>query len=137
MRVLIAIRDDDVRWALRTLLEDAGCEVVVADRGLTAFTLLARSAQPTVVLLDTHLGDRAAAEQLLSLARAGSPWACHHYVVLSTMDPRHWSPRLIGLVEAEQIPILQLPRDVDWLLPMVSHVQATQSENCGCMALSA
>jgi hypothetical protein len=73
MRVLLAMRDDDVRWALRSWLEGAGGEVVGAERGLTAFTFFARSTRPYAALLDTPLRDCAATEQLLGLARAGSP----------------------------------------------------------------
>lgn len=137
MPVLVAIHDVEMRGALSVLLEDAGCEVMAADRGLTAFTLLARSTAPLVVLLDSVLGDHAAAEQLLELARAGRPWVCHAYIVLSTVDPRHWSPRLRELVAAEGMPVLHLPRDLDWLVPTVSEAEAAPREGCGCEELSA
>jgi hypothetical protein len=89
------------------------------------------------VLLDTFLGDHVTAEQLLSLARVGSPWVCHAYIVLSTIDPKRWSPRLAELVEAERMPVLHMPRDLDWLVPAVSQAQAAPHEDCGCEALSA
>jgi CheY-like chemotaxis protein len=134
MPVLVATQDVVLRSTLCTLLEDQGYYVMAVARGLTAFTLLARSSAPLVVLLDAELGDHAAAEQLLGLARAGSPWVCHAYVVVSTTAPEHWSLRLRELVEADQLPVLTLPRDLAWLLPVVRQVQATPRAGCGCMA---
>lgn len=137
MSVLVAVQDAEMRSALSVLLEDAGCEVIAPNRGLNAVALLARSVSPIVVLLDTVLGDLAAAEQLFSLTRAGRPWVCHAYIALSTVDPMRWSPRLAELIEAEGMPVLQMPRDLDWLVSEVSYAQEAPREECGCEELSA
>ena len=137
MPVLVAVQDVEMRSALSVLLEDAGCEVMLPDRGLTPVALLTRSVSPIVVLLDTALGDQMATEQVVSLMRAGRPWVCHAYIALCTVDPLRWSSRLAELVEAEGMPVLQLPRDLDWLVPAVSEAETAPREECGCEEMSA
>jgi hypothetical protein len=137
MPVLVAVQDAEMRSALCVLLEDAGCEVIAPNRRLNAVALLARSVSPIVVLLDTVLGDLATAEQIFSLTRAGRPWVCHAYIALCTVDPLRWSPRLAELSVAEGMPVLHLPRALDWLVPAVSAAETAPREECGCEELSA
>jgi hypothetical protein len=123
MIVLLAVADDDLREALTLLLEDAGCEVRAVDRAHPLLPDHPWAAQSAVVALDAHFGE-VATERILALAE-GEPCR-HRYVILATLGSEHWPSCLVRFARREHAPVLQLPNDLDRLVPTVSLLRAAQ-----------
>lgn len=86
-RILVIDDHAVVRQGLRTLLGDAGHEVVGEADGVTAALAAVSRLQPEVILLDLSLGDRSGLEVLAELQRRDLPG---HVLVLSmSAQPRN------------------------------------------------
>jgi CheY-like chemotaxis protein len=118
--VLVAIRDHNLRHRVRLLLEEAGYSVLEAHNNLTAFTALHISPSPLVVLLDAHLDEGTAAEQLLRLARAGGPAGRHRYVICMTPPATSLSPSLMAQIMTANLSVLQEPFELEALVRLVA-----------------
>jgi hypothetical protein len=126
MPVLLEIADDDLRTALTLWLEDAGYPAIPADRARTMRHILARSAEPLVAILDLPPGEPAAVEHLLRLATTGGVWGRHHYVILATLPPERWPTPLEQLAERAHASVLQMPADLEQIVPTIAQVQIAQ-----------
>lgn len=111
--VMLAVSDDGLRYMLRLMLEDAGYEVLEAHSGPTAFTLLLRSHEPVVVLLERYLRGANAAERLLTLA--ADTMARHRFLLLAP-DRLESQQGLQRLVRSQAIPVLTMPFEFDDIL---------------------
>jgi hypothetical protein len=131
MPVLVALTDTERRQALALLHEEAGFDVVQAERGLVAFSVLASSREPRVALRGTQLGEPAATAAFLQFARLGDRWSRHGDVVLAPLTSDRWPLHLAPLVRSEQTPVLQLPNDLHALVPTVRQLQALQDAGGG------
>lgn len=131
MAVLLAVQDDEVRTALRLLLEEEGFTVIPACDARLALRVLTHSPEPLVAVLDAHLAldperdpGESAAERILQLAALAGPWARHRFLVLATVALTRWSPRLATLAAMERVPVIEIPRDLDRLVPAIRQARA-------------
>ncbi|MGZ3667261.1 MAG: hypothetical protein ACXVDA_22565 [Ktedonobacterales bacterium] len=120
--VLLAVSDNDLRDVLRMLFEEAGYRVLEAHSALTALTLLRRSREPLVVLLERYLRGTDAAEQLLKLAASG-PLAQHRFLLLTSDSLERQPQGLRHQVLSQAIPVLTMPFEFDDMLREVARAQ--------------
>src|SRR5690348_14406166 len=124
--VVVAVGDADVRAVVRMVVDLRGHTVrEVAACADTAAVLLA-SAEPCVVLLDSHLGGDgdgyAAALRLLELAYAGALYR-HAFILLSTDGATRLPAALQLLRSVLSVPVVPMPFDIDELLNEVERAQ--------------
>jgi CheY-like chemotaxis protein len=118
--------DPDIRAVLCELLADAGyTPTMEATDGRKALTVLRRSLQPLVVLLDLGLPRLGGAELLRRMAgvdrwRQRPRRPQQHAFVLVTAGYETARPQLASLVDAWQIPVVRKPFDLDELLAVVA-----------------
>lgn len=120
--VLIADDDEDTRYALRELLEDAG-HVVVAEcgDGAACLDLLRASPDSLVVLLDYRMPRLDGTEVLRAVAADSALAACHAFVLL-TASPRAARP-VVGLPGWPPAPVVGKPFDLTELLEAVAEAE--------------
>lgn len=121
--VLLAVSDNELRTVLRMLLEDAGYGVLEAHSGQTAYTLLLRSREPLVVLLERYLRGTNAVEHLLSQSEAG-PLARHRFLLLMPDILERQPQSLRHHITSQVIPVLEMPFEFDDMLHEIAQAQS-------------
>ena len=116
--VLVVDDDQDIRDALRFILEDAGHEVLEASDGEAALQILRKSRSPLVVLLDLLMPHMNGIDTLRQVV-ADPPLKERHAYLLMTADNailRQQADPLLAQVSAQ---VVGKPFDIDRLLEMV------------------
>lgn len=111
--------DQDIRSALRYLLEDAGYLVIEASDGLTGYALLQRSAERLVVLLDHKLPQMDGCD-LLELAANDETLRSRHVFILVTASPKRAEEDCGDHLEELNAPVVPKPFDIDEVLDAVT-----------------
>jgi CheY-like chemotaxis protein len=117
--VLVVDDDADIRDTLRLILEDVGHEVLEAEDGRPALTLLCSYPAGLVVLLDLTMPNLDG-QAVLEALQAQPKVAARHAVLLLTAQERATdSPPLARLLTALAVPVLTKPVDLDHLVAEV------------------
>lgn len=122
--VLLIDDDDDIRAALRLLLEDEG-GYVITDTPDTeqAIMLLHTSPQRLVVLFDYRMPRRDSAA-LLALAERESQLADRHaFVCMTTTNNDRLPVTLKALLARYHVPYIAKPFDIDTLLAVIRQAE--------------
>lgn len=116
----ICIVDDDEpeRGLLRLALEGEGYAVAEAASGKEALTLLRRSQQRFIVLLDLRMPVLSGTE-VLRMVAAEPPLSSRHTFILITAWPDR-PPELASLLDTLSIPVVRKPFDLEELLAVVA-----------------
>jgi CheY-like chemotaxis protein len=122
--VVVAVGDADVRAVVRMVVNLRGHTVREVATYADATTVLLASAEPCVVLLDSHLGGDgyAAALRLLELAHAGALYR-HAFILLSTDGTTRLPAALQLLRGVLSVPVVPMPFDIDELLNEVDRAR--------------
>jgi CheY-like chemotaxis protein len=118
-RVLIVDDDQDIRDAVRFILEDVGHEVLDASDGETALQLLRASQQRMIVLLDLLLPQLNGIDLLKAVIADPLLKERHAYVLMSADSAtlRQQAEPLLAEVSAQ---VVGKPFDMDNLLAMIA-----------------
>jgi len=119
MTVLVVERDNDIRIALVSLLEDEGYRVLAAENLRRADNLLDAVSAPVVLLIgDAEAADFGSLEFFTMVA--ANPVTNHAYVYLTT-TPRRWRlPALVQTLKSMEIPTVDMPFELASLLAVVA-----------------
>lgn len=88
-----------IRFALKTILEEGGHEVVEAEQGAAALDLIGTQHLPDVVMTDLAM-PILRGEDLIERLRSEAPTAAIPIVVVSGDAVKAWTLRASGLVDA-------------------------------------
>jgi CheY-like chemotaxis protein len=117
-RVLLVDDDEDIRFALRALLEvEGGYTVVEASDGLAALELL-RTAPDPLVVLTNHTMPHLDGPGLLAEVLEDPILAARHVYLYMTAD-RSITPAVAHILAELDAPVLHKPFDLDALLAAV------------------
>lgn len=119
-RVLVVDDDQDIRDAVRFILEDAGHEVEEASDGKSALRMLRDYPAPLVVLLDLLIPQLSGIELLEEVIADPQLKARHAYLLMTAdnMTLRQQADQLLPEVSAQ---IIGKPFDLDKLLAMIDN----------------
>lgn len=124
--VLVVDDAEELRAALRMLLEAEGHTVYEAPDGLCALTRLRTHPRPLVVLLDWLMPGLDGIQVLHALA-ADAPLPTHrHAFILLTAAPISEAHPLPPLPSSQAVQVMQKPFDIDDLLAAI----AAAAERC-------
>lgn len=119
MRQVLVVDDDrDIRFTLRTLLEEEGYLVMEAAGGVEALALLHTDPPPLVVLLDYHMPRMDGWRVLLALEAEGLSPEYHRFLLL-TAQHETLSLGVKKMIAHYAIPLIHKPFDIDDLLAHV------------------
>lgn len=118
-RILIVDDDEPIRDAIRMLLEDDDYQVMEAHNGLEALTIIQRSPDPLVILLDLMMPKMGGAEVLQAVA-TDHALADRHAFFLVTAASRTTAAAAVHLPTSFHVPVLTKPLDIDLLLTSVA-----------------
>jgi CheY-like chemotaxis protein len=113
--VIVVDDDEDIRVALRDVLEAAGYQVVEATDGVEALNSLHALEFPAVVLTN-HTMPRLDGPALIELLTSTPELAQRCRIVYMTAGSRVLSPHFAQLLQRHSIPHLRKPFDVDALV---------------------
>ncbi|HET9110058.1 MAG TPA: response regulator [Ktedonobacterales bacterium] len=122
--ILIVDDDQDIRETLRFALEDEGYEVYEAEDGAEALTMLRKSAQPFVVVLDLRM-PRLTGDALLRRVSKKEHLPAKHTFLLVTANHELLSPVSMRLLERMDVPVVAKPFDLNDLLGLVARAADT------------
>lgn len=128
-RILIVDDDEEIRLALRMLLEDARYDVVEAPDGMAARRVLRASPDHLVVLLDNLMPGLEGMELLAQLEADGEP--SPHAYILITASPQHVVPALAERLARLSVPVIAKPFDLDAVLAAVAAATNRLETNAG------
>jgi CheY-like chemotaxis protein len=117
-QVLVVDDDEDIRRALRLLLEDEGYRVDEAPDGKPALDRLRESEQGIVVLLDLLMPGMDGLQVMQAVADQ-EPLATQHAYVLITALADTLTPLIVTLMQQLGVPVVSKPFDIDELLAAV------------------
>lgn len=123
-RVLVVDDDQDIRDAVRFILEDAGHEVEEASDGKSALRMLRDYPAPLVVLLDLLIPQLSGIELLEEVIADPQLKARHAYLLMTAdnMTLRQKAEQLLPEVSAQ---FIGKPFDLDKLLAMIDNASHT------------
>ncbi len=130
-RILIVDDDEEIRLALRMLLEDARYEVVEAPDGMAALRVLRASPDHLVVLLDNLMPGLEGMELLAQLEADGDGEPSPHAYILITASPQHVVPALAERLARLGVPVIAKPFDLDAVLAAVAAATNRLEANAG------
>lgn len=122
-RILIVDDDEPIREAIRMLLEDDEYQVIEANNGLEALTIIQRSPEPLVVLLDLMMPKMNGAEVLQAVA-TDHVLASRHAFFLITAATRSSAQAAVKLPTNLHVPVLAKPIDIELLLTYVAQASS-------------
>ena len=123
--VIVAHRDDDTRFALRTLLEDSGYTVLLASDPDTSLDAVRGLTESAIVLFEMEpLGQAGGgflelALLLASRRDAGASAPRRAFIALTT-SPEHLARPLLRLLRTLDVPLVTEPFDSDELVRIVT-----------------
>ncbi len=117
--VLIVDDDEDVRFALRALLEDEGYVVEEAAEGQLALDRLRASAQGLIVLLDVNM-PRMDGIQVMRTVADQEPLATRHAYVVDTALNELLTPVVVEFLSGLGASIVAKPFDIYQLLAVIT-----------------
>ena|SRR5579871_6139664 len=126
--VLVVDDDPGIRESVRFLLEDEGYTVEEAPDGVAGLSLLARSPEALIALVDYRM-PRMDGQQLLDRVADDTKVLKRHAYVLFTANRDLLSPKFNQLLAARHIPIIEKPFEIDTLLNVVAHAHEELAES--------
>lgn len=116
--VLVVDDDEAIRETLRSLLEDAGYDVVEAADGAAALSVLRAAPTRMVVLLDLMM-PRMDGAAVLGTVAGDRRLAARHAFVMVTATHQTMSLAFASLLTNLAVPVVRKPFDIDALLAAV------------------
>ena len=121
--VLVVDDEQDIRDALRLILEDAGYRVIEAENGLRALERLRTEPEGMVVLLDYMMPVLDGAGVLGTVANDGALARRHRYILM-TAATKTFALAFAKLLGELGVPVVAKPFDLDRLVGMVAAAAA-------------
>ena len=121
-RVLVVEDDPEIREVMRELLEYEGYHVLEAPDGAAGLSLLARSQNCLVALVDYRMPYMDGYDLLQEMARDGSELQRHAYVLV-TANRDLISPTFENLLASYHIPIVTKPFEIEALITIVAQAR--------------
>jgi CheY-like chemotaxis protein len=120
--VLVVDDDEDIRWAIRLLMEDLGYVVEEAADGKLALDRLGARTPGMVVLLDMSMPGMDGMQVMQEVAAQKALATRHAYIMVTARD--HSLPLVVvKILQTLGVPIVAKPFDIDLL---VTAVQAAE-----------
>lgn len=121
--VLVVDDEQDIRAALRLILEDAGYRVIEAENGVRALDRLRMQPEGMVVLLDYMMPVLDGAGVLGTVANDGALARRHRYILM-TAATKTFALAFAKLLGELGVPVMAKPFDLDRLVGMVAAAAA-------------
>jgi|SRR5690242_20999507 len=121
--VLVVDDEQDIRDALRLILEDAGYRVIEAENGLRALDRLRMEPEGMVVLLDYMMPVLDGAGVLGTVANDGALARRHRYILM-TAATKTFALAFAKLLRELGVPVVAKPFDLDRLVGVVEAAAA-------------
>ncbi len=131
--VLIVDDDEDIRAAVRFMLEDASYAVLEAGDGVTALAIPRTSARGMVVLLDNLMPHLDGETVLAEVESASGPLAAHAFVLV-TASPQRITPALQARLTQFGVPVIAKPFAITTLLDAVRRAARRLPDADACPA---
>lgn len=122
-QILVVDDDQDIRYIVRLLLEDANYTVVEARDGVEALAHLRASTQPLVVLLDDLMPNADGLEVLRTVSEDHLLAAMHSFILM-TGSSRMLSPSAAPRLNDVMMQMLPKPFDNEDLLEKVARARS-------------